>query len=41
MRDDGVGIDLVAGGEDDDVVAHELRGVDGHAPAVAHGDGLG
>ena len=41
LRDDGVGIDLVAGGEDDDVVAHELRGVHGHAPAVAHGDGLG
>ena len=40
-RDHGVGIDLVAGGEDDDVVAHELRGVHGHAPAVAHGDGLG
>jgi ATP-dependent helicase/DNAse subunit B len=26
LRDDGVGIDLVAGGEDDDIVAHELRG---------------
>ena len=41
LRHDGVGIDLVAGSEDDNVVAHELRGVDGHAPAVAHGDGLG
>ena len=39
-RDHGVGIDLVAGGKDDNVVAHELRRVHGHALAVAHGDGL-
>ena len=40
LRDHGIGIDLVAGGKDDDVVAHELRRVHGHALAVAHGDGL-
>ena len=40
LRDHGVGIDLVAGGKDDNVVAHELRRVHGHALAVAHGDGL-
>ena len=39
-RDHGVSIDLVAGGKDDDVVAHELRRVHGHTLAVAHGDGL-
>ena len=40
-RDHGIGIDLVAGGKDNDVVAHELRRVHGHALAVAHGDGFG